>query len=244
MGKFKDRIFKYIKYNDKLNPALWDGDELKLDVRVRLLEIGMEFYKFLKLEDLAVYDVIFVGSNCNYNYNDTPPKSDCDLHLIVDYSQFFKNETIAENFFGTKKTLWSKTHNIKLRGYDVELYAQNINTMPNSEGIYSVKDGKWIAEPSYDPPKIDDIAVVAKTKDYVIRIKEALKGNDPQELEKLIEKLYDMRKSGMGEGRPEYSVENLTFKAIRNLNLLSKLRDKINAIKDHDFSLYEDMWEN
>jgi hypothetical protein len=241
MGKFKDRIFKYIKYNDKLNPALWDGDELKLDVRVRLLEIGMEFYKFLKLEDLAVYDVIFVGSNASYNFS---PLSDCDLHLVIDYKQFFKSETLAENFFGTKKTLWSKTHNIKLRGYDVELYCQDINNMPHSEGVYSIKNGKWISEPSYDPPEIDDMAVVAKTKDYVIKIKEALKGNNPQELEKIIEKLYDMRKAGMGSGRSEFSTENLTFKSIRNLGLLDKLRNRINAIKDHDFSLYEDMWEN
>ena len=70
-----------VEFHDELNPALWDGTEIKLDVQVKLLEIAKKFVEFLNVPDLKLVDIYFMGSNAAYVYTSF---SDIDLHLIVD----------------------------------------------------------------------------------------------------------------------------------------------------------------
>ncbi len=113
-----------VKFHDRLNPRLWDRSEhLRSDVREKLLEIARDFQEFLGVPDLDVKDITVSGSNAAYNYT---PTSDIDLHLVVDLPEADNNEVYRE-LFDAKKFQYNNIHNIKIGGYDVELYVQNPN---------------------------------------------------------------------------------------------------------------------
>jgi hypothetical protein len=47
-----------IAYHEELNSAVWDGDELRIDVRYKLLEITKRFIEYLEVPNFKLEDVI------------------------------------------------------------------------------------------------------------------------------------------------------------------------------------------
>ena len=45
-----------VNFHDTLNPALWENNQLKLDVRVALLKIAKNFFEFIKMTGLNTLD--------------------------------------------------------------------------------------------------------------------------------------------------------------------------------------------
>jgi len=237
-----DEILKNIQFHDELNPKLWINDHLKTDVRKKFIKIVNEFYKFLDLPNLKVEDVIFTGSNCALTFT---KYSDLDLHLIVDFDHIqFEDDGLTQkelfqNFFNTKKNLWNNMHNIKIEGYPVEMYVQDIDSPLTATGIYSIMDDKWIKKPKAEKPKFDDVSLVAKTEEYIDEIDELLKNNpSEEEVQQKLDDIYVLRKSGL-EKAGEFSIENTVFKALRNLGYLDKLRKYILKYSDDEMSLNE-----
>ena len=104
-----------VKFNDQLNPRLWDRSEhLIPEVRERLLEIADDFREFLGVKDLAIKDITVSGSNAAYTYT---PNSDIDLHLVVD----MPDNPVYRELFDAKKFQYNEQHDIKIGGADVEL---------------------------------------------------------------------------------------------------------------------------
>jgi len=230
------QIMQYIQFHDELNPALWEGEKLKPEVREKLLEISNEFYEFLEVEGLVVSDIMFTGSNAAFNYN--TKNSDIDLHLLVDMTQVC--EELAENFFNTKKTLWNKIHNIQIEGLDVELYVEDFSNQVHAAGIYSVMNDDWIKRPVAEKPAINDTSLVAKTEQYVDLIETLLAGEpSKQEVKEVLIQIYELRKAGLDSPASEWSVENLAFKSLRNLGYLDKIRNYILKAGDKELSLSE-----
>ena len=116
-------ILSSFHLQDELNPKIWESpDKMSSKVRERLLEIAYEFIEFLGV-DVIISDVVMTGSLANYNWSQY---SDVDLHLIADFEQFSEKELpLYEELFKLKKALFNDKHNIKIYGYDVELYVQN-----------------------------------------------------------------------------------------------------------------------
>jgi|GEM_PF-6631280 len=46
-----------VKFNNTLNPAIWQGQNMKPEVRERLMVIAQDFKEFLGLSDLEVKDI-------------------------------------------------------------------------------------------------------------------------------------------------------------------------------------------
>jgi nucleoside-diphosphate-sugar epimerase len=46
-----------------------------------------------------------------------------------------------------KKQVFNDKHDIRIFGYDVELYAQDVEESHYSSGVYSVMNNEWISEP-------------------------------------------------------------------------------------------------
>ena len=84
-----------VKFNNTLNPAVWQGQEMKPEVRERLLTIAEDFKEFLGLSDIEVKDITVSGSNAGYTYT---PYSDIDLHLVVDIPQADESAVYRELF--------------------------------------------------------------------------------------------------------------------------------------------------
>ena len=133
-------ILDDFQIRSELNPKLWQDDKLKPEVRTRLLKIALGFIKNLEPEP-SLEDITFTGSLANYNYS---KHSDIDLHIILDFSTIDENENLVRDFLLARKSLWNDTHEIKIRGAEVEIYAENIGDPHHSTGIYSVLNDEWI----------------------------------------------------------------------------------------------------
>lgn len=127
------KISDAISFHDELNPNLWDGNELRPEVKEQLLYIAKDFLEELGVDDLDVKDITVSGSNAAYSYT---PYSDLDLHILVDLSDMDNNEIYRE-LFNAKKIIYNDTHNITIHGVPVELYVQDAREPVVSLGEYS-----------------------------------------------------------------------------------------------------------
>ena len=247
-------ILKSFLLQDELNPFVWElanerfmsdpkgqVETMKPEIRERLLEIAYEFIEFLDIP-VFVSDIILIGSLANYNWS---KYSDFDLHLLVDYKQFPKDSIeIYQRLFNLKKILFNMSHDIKIKNYDVELYAQDEEEILNeSVGIYSVLYNKWLRKPKKEKFEINSKEIEKKSKEWMDIIDNVIENASDEELEdakKLIKKYKDkikkFRKCGLDKGG-EYSTENLVFKVLRRNGYLEKLFDFENELMDKRLSM-------
>jgi hypothetical protein len=227
-----------IAYHEELNPAVWKGRELRVDVRYKLLEIAKRFIEYLEVPNFKLEDVILRGSLVNYNYTQY---SDFDLHIVTDFSTL--DCDITEAFYLAKKKIWNDEHDITIRGHEVELYVEDKAAKNVSEGTYSVLDAKWLRTPKYQQPDIDDRAVSAKARDLMTQINRAVKQGSVEDITRLQDKIRLMRQAGLDAGG-EFSTENLAYKIIRNKKFLDKLYKTKNSKVDQELSLDEGVKQN
>ena len=229
----KDLTKGNITYHNELNPAVWDGDELRVDVRYKLLEIAKRFIEYLEVPGFELKDVILRGSLVNYNYT---AYSDFDLHLVTDYSAL--DCDITEAFYMAKKRIWNDEHDIVIKGHEVELYVEDIDAVNISAGTYSVLDAKWLRVPKYDPPEVDERAVNIKARDLMNQINRAIRSGSIEDITRLQDKIKILRQGGLDRAG-EFSTENLAFKIIRNKGYLDKLYKNKNQKFDQELSIDE-----
>jgi len=73
--EFEESI-KPVVYHNELNPKLWNGTSLDIEVRYKLMAIAMHFAKFLNVSKLNLRDITISGSNASFGYtNDQDVKS-------------------------------------------------------------------------------------------------------------------------------------------------------------------------
>lgn len=243
MSSLKD-ILSSFHLQDELNTRIWskNGEKMNPKVRERLLEIANDFIEFLGV-DIIVSDVIMTGSLANYNWSKF---SDVDLHIVVNFSQFSKEQLpLYEELFKLKKTLYNDKHNIKIFGYDVELYVQNETEIHFSSGVYSVLFDEWSNKPQKETVKIDTELIRTKSKQWMDIIDSAIDNASEEPIEeakKLIKKYKDKLKKyrtcGL-EKDGEYSDENLVFKVLRRNGYIEKLYDFEDKHVDKQLSLKE-----
>ena len=51
-----------VKFNEQLNPRIWQGNKMRPQVRAKLLQIAEDFKQSLGLSDLNVKDITLSGS--------------------------------------------------------------------------------------------------------------------------------------------------------------------------------------
>jgi hypothetical protein len=227
-----------IAYHDTLNPEVWKGRELRVDVRYKLLEIAKRFIEYLEVPNFKLEDIILRGSLVNYNYTQY---SDFDLHIVTDFSTL--DCDITEAFYLAKKKIWNDEHDITIKGHEVELYVEDRDAKNISEGTYSVLDAHWLRTPKYQQPDIDDRAVSAKARDLMTQINRAVRTGSVEDIQRLQDKIRNMRQAGLDAGG-EFSTENLAYKIIRNKKFLDKLYKTKNSKVDQELSLDEGLKSN
>jgi hypothetical protein len=224
----------YYKYNDTLCLELWnhptpDTYALKPEIRSHLMEIFNSYKDFVgateQLNDVAfLEDIVITGSSTNYNWT---THSDIDLHLILNYDALYSKQfkIILATMLKAKTQLWNATREIKIKGFNVELYPQDKKEAHYAAGIYSIKNNQWVKEPEFKPPLVSDTSVKAKYLQYKHSIEVLVKGNCsvPSQAVRLQKRIIKMRKAGLAKGG-EFSVENLVFKKLRNMHLIDKLQ--------------------
>ena len=222
--------------HSSLSVKFWKDDKLKPQIREQLLRIADAFIKYVSI-DMDIIDITMTGSYANYNYT---PYSDIDLHIIIDSKSINRDTDLVEEFLKAKRQFWNEKHDIRVLNIEVELYPQDINEPHRSTGVYSLTDDKWLTKPKIFTGKFDKSNVLSKVKSIKrqidIEIEEAKNKRDITDLEKLIDKIRKMRKSGLEKGG-ELSDENVIYKILRAEGDVQKLFDMKDNIFDVDLSL-------
>ena len=235
------RIVKSFKTKDSLSNDIFESLDgvffMRDEIKKRLLEIADDFIDFLGIE-FFIHDVILTGSLANYNWS---KYSDVDLHILIDFKETDYKLDILKEFFDTKKNLWNKNHNIKIKKYDVELYVQDVDEKHLSSGVYSILHNEWLVTPEKSNPKIDDRKIIEKGEEYAKQIDELISKNKDgedvsNEIDDLKDKIKKFRQSGLDDGG-EYSYENLTFKLLRRNGYIEKLVNLKSKLKDNKLSI-------
>ena len=242
------KIIKSFRSKDTLCPDIFnkrsEGYSIRDDVRKKLIEISDNFIESFGVE-FFIHDIILTGSLSNYNWSEY---SDVDLHILIDMDELDGDDkmdstalhTIMKEFFDAKKNIWNEKHNVKVKGFDVEVYVQDVDEEHVSSGVYSILYNKCVVETEKNNQKIDDRKIIEKGEDFAKKIDDITKIDDPKDIIKKIEtirkKLKKFRQSGLESGG-EYSYENLTFKLLRRNGYIEKLLNLKNDIIDKKLSL-------
>lgn len=248
-NEFDDVIDSFVPKRE-LNPKIWIDGELNKRVRLKLLDIADDFIDSLNIKWVKPKDIILTGSIVNYNWS---KYSDFDLHILMDFTKVDERTDFVKEYFDSKKTIWNNIHDdIKIYGFPVELYVQDIHEKHTASGIYSLYKDKWIKEPSTDNfknVKLDKETIIRKTLKY-IKIIDSIDNSiekyddvhKDEVLSKKIKKIFNhikgIRKQSLEDGG-EMSIGNLIFKALRRLGYIEKLvklrnlvYNKINTINE------------
>jgi pyrimidine deaminase RibD-like protein/GNAT superfamily N-acetyltransferase len=219
-----------VKFHHRLNPRIWGSDEHLLpEVREKLQAIAADFQEFLGVDDLKVQDLTISGSNAAYSYT---PHSDIDLHLVVE----MPDDPVYQELFTAKKYQYNDEHDIRIGGVPVELYVQPADQAHVSQGIYSIKNGDWTQVPQRRRAKVDDSCVQHKAADLDARIHAAVKSGNADAINRLWDHIKQMRQAGL-EQNGEFGCENITFKLLRNMGCIGRLKDAKTALRDRELSL-------
>jgi hypothetical protein len=236
---------KYLAFNlkDELSPELWDEEEqLRPVIKDAILAVVKDFLDGLDLTALVVEDVVITGSLANYNWSDF---SDIDVHLLVDFKEINPNTELVKKFFDAVKSNWNKIHDIRVKGYEVELYVQDVSEPHISTGVYSVSQDAWLVKPKRVKPEIDRDGAKKKARFIqreVDKLEKIYDNGDYERAfsvaEKLKDKIKRMRKMGLDRAGI-YSPENLAFKILRRSGDIGSLFEIYTNAYDKNLSLAE-----
>lgn len=217
-----------------LNHAVWDETTMKPEINKALKAVAKQFIEFVDSGELIVVDVVVTGSLANFTWHD---QSDIDLHIVADLSRADDKE-VAMEMFNAKKQLWNLEHDIKIKGFPVEIYVQPEDEEHVSSGVYSIQRNRWLVKPKKSNPSIDDAYVIRKADKWKSRIDDLIthKTCNSSTIEKLKARLREMRKMGLDRDG-EFSVENLAFKILRRDKYVEKLYDYAKDVVDKQLSL-------
>lgn len=240
---------KSFKKEKTLAPKIWiNGDELNPKVRLRLLDIADDFWEHTNVSWVEPIGMVLTGSICNYNWS---KYSDIDLHIVVDFKDVDDRKEFVQEYFDGKKNEWNNEHEgLKIYGFPVELYVEDIDANSSSGGMYDLENNQWIRKPNPDDiksigldkfeikhksasimTKIDDMEnELHSTTDKVVSDKIGKRAN------RLLKKIKDMRNTGLERGG-ESDPLNIIYKVLRRTEYLDKLwkikstcYDKVNSL--------------
>ena len=213
--------------NDQLEPHFWQDNKLDTKISNRLMRIANDFLESLEMP-VETLDLRFTGSLANYNWS---RYSDVDLHLVVDYSKIDLNSELVKAFFDASRMRWNELHDIKIYGYEVEVYVEDVDDVHRSSGVYSILKNEWIKEPDSSDVHFDFSIARAKSEDIITQVNmiEKFINKKPRSaliaIERLKNKIRSMRKAGLASDKQEFSAENIAFKILRREEVLDKLNN-------------------
>jgi hypothetical protein len=218
---------KSFRIKDDLNPKIWDDFEIDQQVREDLLKIAQDFYASTDLET-DVEDIVLTGSLANYNWSEK--YSDYDLHILIDFTKVNDVVELVKKYVDSAKSVWNKEHDIKIKGYEVEVYIQDISEPHKSTGVFSLLNDRWNVKPEKVNFEPDEDMIAEKGKSVMMMVDELEKQIDEdkydafiEKVQKVWEKVKNYRKSGLEEEGGELSMGNLVFKFLRRNGYVGKI---------------------
>lgn len=230
---------KSFRVKDELNPKIWDDFKIDDEVREDLLKIAEDFYGSTDLE-ADVEDIVLTGSLANYNWSEK--YSDYDLHILIDFTKVNDAIELVKKYVDSAKSVWNKEHDIKIKGYEVEVYIQDISEPHKSTGVFSLLNNKWNVKPEEFDFEPDEDMIAEKGKSVMMMVDELEEEVDEdkydafiEKVQKVWEKVKNYRKSGLESEGGELSMGNLVFKFLRRNGYVGKIIDLKRKSYDNQF---------
>jgi predicted nucleotidyltransferase len=234
------KIVKSFKPKESLTDQIFEMSGksyvMRPEIRKHLLEIADDFIDSMGVE-FFIHDIVLTGSLSNFNWSSY---SDVDLHILIDFKESKYNSDLVKEFFKSKETVWNNAHDIKVKGFDVEIYVQDTAEEHISSGVYSILHNKWEVKPKPNKPNIDDRKILEKGEYFAKKIDQLVKLGTKKdvrlEIDTLRKKIKEFRQCGLESGG-EYSYENLVFKLLRRNGYIGKLVKLKTALSDKKLSI-------
>ena len=228
-------IYKYTKSHDILNSKLWDGLVLKPEVEEKMRDIVEAFKNMCNKNDMCfeIKDILFVGSNTGYNYNEN---SDIDLHILISLPLIEeKDKNMYFQLISNYRTLFNQKYDPLIYDISVEIYVE-LDSTEHSESKYSLLYG-WVKKPhKSEKPELNSEEANAIYDSFVEEF-EQLKENisfkplneKEESINNLLAKIYEARQEALFK-YGEFGAGNIAFKELRAkgyIETLKQLKEKV-----------------
>lgn len=241
------------KKRDTLPPGIWKNEEtLDSRVRLKLLDIADDFWEYINLSWVEPKGIIITGSICNFNWSKF---SDIDLHVIADFKEIDEKTEFVKQYVDSKKNEWNNEHEgLKIMGFPVELYVQDVDDDIEAGGIYDLEENAWIRKPN--PHSIKSIGLNKfSIKDKAAEIMTIIDDmydklsttTDCHEVNQIGEdahylwdKVKDLRKKSLNKNG-ESGSGNIVYKVLRRTGYLDRLFKLFSRVYDRSNSITESM---
>lgn len=222
----------------ELDPRIWDGIQMKPDVRETTLRIVDRIIADTGIEGLTVDGVDLFGSNASYEYDD---KADFGVHVFVRSASMTPAElSDVLKLLSTEVEQRQEGH-ITFYGVPVEVTfhserSENYQPRPGI-GQYSISDGRWVVQPVQQPDRFDRAQMAADMKDFIAKYnnlvsayRDGRNGFDCARFAALDDEMGAYRNAGFADDQGSRSTQNLTYRALRRLNV--SVPDMVDTLED------------
>ncbi len=209
-----------VQARNTLHPDLWQERKLDPLVRERLLKMAELFLLDTGFGNLDVKEIVFAGSMAGYLYHS---QSDIDVHVSVDGSPITTDLKLLFQLFNARSDDWNGDYELRVRDHEVELFILDYRSPEGSDGVYSLREDRWIKEPKPPTNIVGRDVVLADVTRYAgefeslrARFKANPQNFDCREFKLYRRALKDYRAKQGFQKSGEHSVGNLAYKALRN----------------------------
>ncbi len=232
MTDVEDRIMRAsFQVKNQLSPVLWGSDKhLRPAVESRVQTVVKQILDSMAL-GFDPSEILLTGSAANFNWS---AASDLDIHILFDFKEIVGGTPLTEeglfNLLMAAGSGWNDRHDIRIRGFEVELYlGRDDEALVSDAGAYSLLRKEWVHEPvafMTDQPMTPEVE--EQVKQWVTRIGGilGLLQTDPAEAALQARELrMDLRqaRSQSVHDEGELGTLNVAFKVLRRSGYLNKL---------------------
>ena len=230
---------KSFRLKDEMNPDIWTDYKINDEVREELIQIAQDYFESLDLGDVELSDIMLTGSLANFNWS---KYSDFDLHLIFEFVEINEDEVLVKKYLDAAGKVWNEQHDIKIKGYEVEIYSQNTKEKHTSSGQFSLLNNEWIEKPTKENFTPDEDLIRQKAELIMSSVNDLESDLDENveyeelmtKLKKVWKKIKEGRQAGL-DREGEYSIENLVFKLLRRNGYIQRILDVRRKAYDKQF---------
>jgi hypothetical protein len=222
----------------ELDPRIWNGDALKPQVREKSLSIVERIMNESGIAGLTVDAVELFGSNASYEYDDT---SDFGIHAFV-RSSALAPEALDDSLRLLNDYVERRQEGrITFNGVVVEVtfHSERTENYRPSPGIgqYSLSQGRWIEQPVKQPDNFNRATMATDMKKFIVEYNDLVAAYDADKKGFTCSRFGDLdsemsvyRNSGFTQGLGSRSTQNLTYRALRRLNV--PITDMVDTLED------------
>ncbi len=210
-----------------LDPRLWNGTDLKPEIRDKSLAVVDRIVATSGIPDLTVDAVELFGSNASYEYDDT---SDFGIHVFTHSAALSPKDLDAVLGLLNDAVERRQEGRILFNGIPLEVVfhgerSENYRPEPGI-GQYSLSDGRWIERPVRQPDRFDrdqmarDMQVfIGKYNALVSDYTHDKAGFACSRFGDLDDEMSRYRNTGFANGSGSRSTQNLAYRALRRINV-------------------------